>query len=42
MIPCDMLHHITKYECFLSNGIIVVEFTSCYILKNSTQPQIKV
>ena len=21
MIPCDMLHHITKYECFLMNGI---------------------
>jgi hypothetical protein len=28
MIRCDMLHHITKYECFLSNGILVVEFRS--------------
>jgi hypothetical protein len=38
MIPCDMLHHISKYECFLSNGIIVVEFRSCYIFKNFTVP----
>jgi hypothetical protein len=30
VIPCDMLHHITKYECFLSNGILVGEFRSCY------------
>ena len=29
-----MPHHITKYEYFLSNGILVVEFRSCYIFKN--------
>ena len=29
-----MLHHITKYEGFLMNGIIVMEFRSCYIFKN--------
>ncbi len=28
-----MLHHITKYEGFLMNGIIVMEFRSCNILK---------
>ena len=33
-----MLHHITKYECFLSNGILVVEFRSCYCFKNFTLP----
>jgi len=25
-----MLHYITKYECFSSNGILVMEFTNCY------------
>ena len=39
MIPCDMLNHISKYECFLLNGIIVVEFKSCYILSNFTVPK---
>jgi hypothetical protein len=38
MIPGDMLHHITKYECFLLHGILVVEFRSCYIFKNFTVP----
>jgi hypothetical protein len=28
MVPCDMLHHITKYEGFLMNGVIV----GCFIL----------
>jgi|688.fasta_scaffold511445_2 hypothetical protein len=39
MVPCDMLHLITKYECFLMNGIIVMEFTSCYISQNFTASQ---
>jgi hypothetical protein len=39
MITCDMLHHITRYECFLSNGIIVEEFISCFILPNFTVPK---
>jgi hypothetical protein len=38
MIQKDMLHHITKYECYPSNGIIVIEFKSCYIFKNFTLP----
>ena len=38
VIPCDMLHHITKYECFLSNGILVGEFRSCYFFLNFTLP----
>ena len=33
-----MLNHITKYECFLINSITVVDFTSCYILKNFSVP----
>jgi hypothetical protein len=41
MILCDMLYHITKYECFLMNGIIVVDFTSCYIWKNFILPEKK-
>jgi hypothetical protein len=36
MIPCDMLHYITKYKCYLMIGIIVVDLTSCYISKNCT------
>ena len=36
MIPCDILHHITKYEWFLSNGVLVMEFTSCYISQHFT------
>ena len=38
MMRCDMFHHITKYECFLLHGILVVEFRSCYIFKNFTVP----
>jgi hypothetical protein len=35
MIPCDMLHHITKYEGFLMNGIIVWNLEVVKFLKIS-------
>ncbi len=36
MIPYYKIHVITKYECFLSNGIRVIAFTKCYLSKNLT------